>query len=511
MTEKMTKKCGILPSSFFRSLVFFALVAVLVLPVYTFFYLTPAVQNFIIQSKEFQATRVALHMESKLISDKSVQLGKHILTEDVLKKIKGTSRDFNLWKVRIVFPDGEILFSSDSNEIGQTLDAELFHETVNKGTRFTQLRIKGEKSLQGQVMPADIVETYVPILRDNKTIGVFEIYYDITATRQKLNKLLWQFYTTLFPIALILIIAVVGSCRRANRNIAKRIEAEEKLVQQSDELKEKNEELTELIVVCRERQQRLESEQKARQEAQELVQQEMTKREQMRGDLLRHIVEAQEEERARIARELHDETAQTLTAASLNFATLKNLLDGKPEVSDLVGKLQNLCRQMNQDLYRLVHDLRPAQLDDLGLIPALRFLTDEGQQGSGLKVSLEISGKQQRLEPFVETIIFRIVQEALTNVTRHAETDHAAVKLSFEEQHVVLQVADQGKGFGTADPEDTRKGWGLVGIEERVKALKGQFRVESSPGQGTTLEAVVPLQVDFCQLQDINSLSVKAD
>ena len=224
------------------------------------------------------------------------------------------------------------------------------------------------------------------------------------------------------------------------------------------------------------------------------------KREKLRMELLRHTVQAQEEERARIARELHDETAQTLTAASLNFATLKNQLEGMPEVSDVVNRLQNLCKQMNHDLYRLVHDLRPAQLDDLGLVPALRYLVDEGQENTSMEVDLTLSGQQQRLEPFVETVIFRIVQEALTNVARHAGSNQATVELSFEPEEVVLRISDSGKGFDILKHESDQRGWGLVGMAERAESINGRLRIESSPGKGTLVEAVIPLNASMCLL-----------
>ncbi|MEW6289784.1 MAG: sensor histidine kinase [Thermodesulfobacteriota bacterium] len=498
MQSKETARCGLFPSTFFRGLVFISLIAVLILPLYTIFILSPSFVDFVIKSQEELAAEVAVHMESKLIPDKSQQLTRDILTPDVLKRITGTATDFNLMKVRIMFPDGEIFYSTEEHELGRIISFAEFKRTVSSGAPYAQLRKKGEKSLEGAVMPGDIVETYVPILRDGKTIGVFEIYYDISARKEALSRLLRMLYFTLFPIAFILFAAVIFSCRRANSSIARRVEAEEKLMEQREELKAKNEELTELIIICRERQRRLEEEQKARQQAQEQVQQEMLKREKMRIDLLRHMVRSQEEERARIARELHDETAQTLTAASLNFATLQNQLAANPEMAGVVGRLQGLCKQMHQDLYRLVHDLRPAQLDDLGLVPALRFLADEGQKSSGLAVTLTISGSQHKLEPFVETIIYRFVQEGLTNVTRHAGTGQASVALIYEEDQIVARVADQGKGF---DPEQHRQagsGWGLVGIAERIQSLKGSFRIESAPGKGTLLEIAVPLTLGSC-------------
>lgn len=506
------KTCGLFPFTFFRSLVFVSLLAILILPIYTVFFLSPSFVNFIIEGKVEQAARLAAHMESKLIPDKSQQLTRDILTDDVLKKIYGTSKDFKLLKVRILFPSGEILFSNIPHETGSAVMTSQLHETVVNGRPYTRLTEKGAESLEGDIMPGDIVETYVPILRDNKTIGVFEIYYDITATKERLNSLLWLFYATLFPIASILLCAVIMSCRKANRNIIRRLEVEEKLLKQSAELKEKNEELTELFALCKDRKHQLETEQKARQEAQKQVQHELMKREKMRMELLRHTVQAQEEERSRIARELHDETAQTLTAASLNFATLKNQLTGNTEVSDVVNRLQNLCKQMNSDLYRLVHDLRPAQLDDLGLVPALRYLTDEGQNGTNMEVSLKISGKQQRLDPFVETAIFRIVQEALTNVTRHAGANMATVELNFNPEHVVvLRIKDEGKGFDLGHAQKSHSGWGLAGMAERAESINGKLRIESSPGKGTMVEAVIPLiqHTSYCPMPEIRPQSGK--
>ena len=497
------KRCGLFPTTFFRGLVLFSLIAVLALPVYTIFFLSPSFVDYITALKEQQAARVAAHMESKLISKKHQELSRAVLTADVLKKIEGTSRDFNLLLVRIMFPSGEVLFSTNKSEIGSTINLDRVSPMLQKGLSYTNHVEVGGRDLEGDVMASDTVETYVPIMRDNVLIGGFEIYYDITEDRRKLDSLLRKSYYTLFPIVLILFFSVIMSCRRANRNINQRIEAEEKLTSQSAELQEKNSELTELFIICRERKDRLEDEQKARQAAQEQLQTEQEKREKQRMEFLRHTVQAQEEERSRIARELHDETAQTLTAASLNFAALKNQLEDNPEVANVVGTLQNLCKQMNQDLYRLVHDLRPAQLDDLGLVPALRYLVDEGQKGTGLDVSLEVKGAPQRLDPFVETVIFRIVQEALTNITRYAGVDQAAVSLSFEnEMVVVLRVIDEGKGFDPEVPQNGRKGWGLAGMAERVESINGSLRIDSAPGKGTMVEVVIPAmqQTSFCPM-----------
>jgi two-component system sensor histidine kinase UhpB len=215
-------------------------------------------------------------------------------------------------------------------------------------------------------------------------------------------------------------------------------------------------------------------------------------REALRRELLRHTVIAQEDERARIARELHDETAQFLTALSLDLATLSHAPKGERATKQIIERLQRLTRQMSQGIYRLVHDLRPAQLDDLGLVPALKYLSDEHVR-SGLKVSFAVEGPIQRLDPLVETVCFRVAQEALTNVARHAQTDHARLSLYFQTNQVVLQVQDDGVGFHYQNSAG-QHGWGLAGIRERVESVSGELQLRSAPGKGTVVEVSIPIQ-----------------
>lgn len=232
--------------------------------------------------------------------------------------------------------------------------------------------------------------------------------------------------------------------------------------------------------------------QQARLEALQQVQAELTRREQLRRELLRHTVQAQEDERARIARELHDETSQVLSALSLDLATLQGSLAGLPESLAIVERLQSLSRQMSQGLYRMVHDLRPAQLDDLGLVAALQYLQDENR-GKGLQVQLQVDGSAHPIDPIRETVLFRVAQEALNNTLRHAGTDSAALRLEYRPGEVLLEVSDRGRGFSTTQEFSPPQGWGLAGMRERVEALGGRLRIESEPGAGTLVEASIPL------------------
>lgn len=243
-------------------------------------------------------------------------------------------------------------------------------------------------------------------------------------------------------------------------------------------------------VVEKHRQLQLHEIQKERLDALERVQTETERRETMRRELLRHIVQAQEEERARIARELHDETAQTLAAFALDVATLQASVPNKPEVKLITGRLQTLSRQISQGLYRLVHDLRPAQLDDLGLVPAIHYLVDE-TRSKQLDVRLEVQGTVRRLDPVVETVLFRVAQEALTNVIRHARTKDALVTLNYQSQEIRLSVTDTGVGFNTEQSFTPPHGWGLAGMHERVEAVGGQLHIHAAPGAGTKVEVIV--------------------
>ncbi|MGE5249863.1 MAG: sensor histidine kinase [Bacteroidota bacterium] len=220
----------------------------------------------------------------------------------------------------------------------------------------------------------------------------------------------------------------------------------------------------------------------------------LQQRDELRGKLLQHTVQAQEDERARIARELHDETAQVLSAFSLQLAALRSGLKRQPEARARVENLQELSRGVSQGLYRLVHDLRPAHLDDLGLMPALNYLLAEARSREGLEVALRVTGSACRLPLPVETVLFRVAQEAVTNIARHARTQQAQLEIQFGDEEVRLTVADQGLGFDTESPLPAPRGWGLEGMRERVEAAGGRFTLTSVRGCGTTVTAAIPLE-----------------
>ncbi len=218
----------------------------------------------------------------------------------------------------------------------------------------------------------------------------------------------------------------------------------------------------------------------------------LEEQEALRRELLQHIVRAQEDERARIARELHDETAQTLSAFTLELATLRNERLHKTDMKRTVERLESLSADMSRGIYRLVHDLRPSQLDDLGLVPALRFLCEYKRQKFNLELGFDVRGEPRRLDPLVETALYRVGQEALKNLAIHSQVQEGRVEIAFSEGEVVLRVADHGRGFDPAQTFHPPHGWGLAGMKERVESVGGELHILSAPSAGTTIEARVP-------------------
>jgi signal transduction histidine kinase len=208
-------------------------------------------------------------------------------------------------------------------------------------------------------------------------------------------------------------------------------------------------------------------------------------------DTVRRVVEAQENERARLARELHDETGQALTSILLGLKSLDARVN-TAESRVAVAELRELVVSTLQDVRRLAVELRPAALDDFGLVPAIERLRDLTGEQSDVSFDLVSEIGDQRLSPETETTLYRIAQEALTNVLKHANAHHVRMRLSRSGKAVKLVVQDDGSGF---DPERARDGGvGIVGMRERVALVGGRLTIESTEGAGTMLTAVVPIQ-----------------
>ena len=214
-----------------------------------------------------------------------------------------------------------------------------------------------------------------------------------------------------------------------------------------------------------------------------------------REALRRQLIHAQEQERKRIARELHDQMGQDLTTLNLGLKSLHEAVPAK--LQRLVRPLQKLGAQTAHDLHRVALELRPSALDDLGLIKAVRNLADTWSAHSGITVEVE-TGRyvSNGVSAEVETTVYRVIQEALNNVAKHSRAKRASVIVQRIAGHVQTIVEDDGHGFDTTRPRseaDHKGGLGLSGIEERLIGLDGTLEIESASEQGTTLIVRIPI------------------
>lgn len=217
-------------------------------------------------------------------------------------------------------------------------------------------------------------------------------------------------------------------------------------------------------------------------------------------DLSSKILHAQEEERKRISRELHDEVGQALTAISVNLQLLKKKavrIGG--DLDTQVAETQSLLEQTMYNVHRFSYELRPAMLDDLGLVVALRWYIRAFAKRTDIKVSLRADAAVEQLASEPKTVIYRVVQESLTNVYKYAGAGRVSVSLRKAGSAVHLAVKDDGRGFApdrlVAGPKD-KSGLGLMGMQERLRLVNGELAVQSVPGKGTTIRASIPFNTD---------------
>jgi signal transduction histidine kinase len=221
----------------------------------------------------------------------------------------------------------------------------------------------------------------------------------------------------------------------------------------------------------------------------------LREREQWRGELLRKVISAQEDERKRIARELHDETSQTLSALGIGLETALAKYPSDVSRARLVDAKALAVRTINE-LHRIIYDLRPSVLDDLGLLSAIRWYAERHLESRGIAVRCEFADTVTRLAPESETALFRVVQEAVTNIAKHARADAVLIQCAERDGTLTIEIEDDGQGFdpSTLPPPAAReRGLGLLGMRERVELLGGTLVLDSAPGRGARIAVSVPV------------------
>lgn len=224
--------------------------------------------------------------------------------------------------------------------------------------------------------------------------------------------------------------------------------------------------------------------------------QEVKDKERLRGELLSKLIRAHEDERFRIARELHDEVSQSLTGLMMRLNVVEEAApQNMAQVRSALSEIRAVTENAVEEVRKIIFDLRPTLLDDLGLIPAVRYYAKTLLETAGMEVQFQAAGfGQQRLPPAVETTVFRVAQEAMTNVARHSHARIVTVSLELAGDQVRLRVVDDGVGFDPTAMVSTadRRRLGIAGMQERVTLLGGSLQITSAPGTGTTVLMVVP-------------------
>jgi two-component system sensor histidine kinase UhpB len=214
-------------------------------------------------------------------------------------------------------------------------------------------------------------------------------------------------------------------------------------------------------------------------------------------ELSGRVLIAQEDERKRIARELHDDTSGALARVLLNIEMCEELIPAEPpELRDKIQHTRLIAEQALETIHKLIFDLRPTLLDDLGLVAAMRWYAKQNLEAAHIQLQFQAEPNFGRAAPAVETALFRIAQEAVTNIIRHSGARHAQIQLARNESRWSLVVQDDGHGFDatqTRDQDDAHR-WGLFGAQERVQLLGGALTVGSRVGAGTVLKVEIPIE-----------------
>lgn len=206
------------------------------------------------------------------------------------------------------------------------------------------------------------------------------------------------------------------------------------------------------------------------------------------------VIQAQEDERKRVAREIHDGTAQSLTSIFLRLEFCEKMWDlNVDRVRQELIELKDVVRENLQDLRKIIFDLRPQALDDLGLIPTLKHYITDYEERYHLPVRLIALGLDKRLEPYLEVTLFRLIQEALTNIRKHAQASDVSVKIEISRDFVIAQIKDNGRGFDLETVQNkAHDSYGLIHMRERVELIGGEFSINTRPGRGTEVLARIP-------------------
>ncbi len=427
------------------SLIAVSLAAVTAFALYNALYLGPAYSRLVIENAQKDADRVAVHLSQQFFGDAGL-LAPLELTPAFRAAVEEHLAVFGLERLKAFSPNGTVVFSTAPAEEGARNTRPYFQEIVARGRPHSNVVPRNGKTLDGRPVKVDVVEVYVPIMRSGRFAGAFEIYFDVTGQMEQAGELLARSNFIVLFIAAGLTSAVAVASRRAVRAVRERDGA-------AGALEAANRRLHELSG---------------------------------------HLQSAREEERTRVAREIHDELGQSLTAMKMELSLLRRGLpaDQRQNIAR-AESLGALVEETTQAVKRIAQDLRPGILDHLGLSAAIEWQAEEFERRTGIPCEVSLDPVDIAHDEGRSTALFRILQEALTNVARHANARSVEVLLRTEGAGLLLRVRDDGRGM---DGQVAVQGsLGIIGMQERVRGWDGTVAVSGARGVGTTVTVRLPL------------------
>ncbi len=225
---------------------------------------------------------------------------------------------------------------------------------------------------------------------------------------------------------------------------------------------------------------------------------ELEEKDRIRGQLLNETFSIQEEERKRIARELHDETCQVIAGIAGQIEAIAiTLPEGQERLREELKRIKTLHTDLLGDMNRLIYELRPSMLDDLGLDAAIRWLVESKLEATGIKVNVRLVNLHNKLTSSIETTLFRVIQEAINNIVRHSNADVVNISVRILRGNLRVRISDDGTGFNVKEAISVKqgsRGLGLQGMKERIELVNGKISIDSSVGNGTEITCTIPLK-----------------
>jgi signal transduction histidine kinase len=457
-----------------------SLAAVAAFTLYNALYLAPAYSRLVVESAQKDAERVAVHLSAQFFG-KSGLLASLENTPAFRAAVADHLAGYNLERLKAFAPDGTIVFSTVPSEEGTRNTKPYFLEIVARGRAHSVVVPRNGRTLDERPVRVDVVETYVPVMRGGRFAGAFETYHDVTGQMEKAEDLLARSNLIVLLMAGALVAAAAVASRRAVLAIRERDQAARALQQERDRLEGMVAERTEALRSSHDNLELLVAERSA---ALETANRNL-------HDLSGHLHIAREEERTRVAREIHDELGQSLTAMRMELSLLRRGLSAEQrQAIERAESLSALVESTTQVVKRISQDLRPGILDHLGLPAAVEWHAEEFERRTGIPCAVTVDPVDMVLDEQRSTALFRILQESLTNVARHANARGVNVLLRRGETDIELQVQDDGRGM---DGRNAAAGsFGIIGMQERVRSWGGTVTVDGAPGRGTTVTTRLP-------------------